>query len=246
VDSGSASVFILPSSNQPPIAKAEASPNEIKEGDLVTLDGSLSNDPDEDPLTYKWVQKQIDHEPQVELDLTDPKTPTFIAPELNPECTTLIFDLTVTDDKGFSSEPYTVEVLVQPTNTTHSRLGRKHHRWLRPSSLWHNYKFKGSKGERITINVQADANGWHRGNRATLILKDKIRGVRFYKKDRSSLPNMITATLPADGEYAVYVVKRPWFCRGNDFRGDYILTLEGTCGKLNRTSRFRNHKLKTR
>jgi hypothetical protein len=226
--------FVLSSDNNAPTAHAEFHPDDVQEGDQVTLDGSLSNDPDDDPLTYLWVQKQIDHEPQVELDLSDPKTPTFLAPELNPECTTFTFDLTVQDDKGLASAPYTVEVPVQPNNIIHSTLGRKrkHRRWWRPSSLWHHYKFKGSKGESVTINMKPDASGSHSGNRATMILKDRIWGVRFWKMGGGRLPNTITATLPADGKYSVYVVKRPWFCRGNSFTGDYVLTAEGTCGKL--------------
>ena len=234
-NAGAAYGFVMTSDNNAPTAHAEFRPDYVTEGDGVTLDGSLSSDPDNDPLTYQWVQRMIDHEPQVELDLTDPKTPTFLAPELNPECTTFTFDLTVTDDKGLSSEPYAVEVPVQPKNIIHSTLGRKRkhrRRWWRPSSLWHHYKFKGSKGESVTINMKADANGWHRGNRATLILKDRIWGVRFWRTGGKRLPNTINATLPADGEYSVYVLKRPWFCRGRSFTGDYVLTAEGTCGKL--------------
>jgi len=224
--------FVLTSGNNAPTAHAEFRPDEVTEGDSVTLDGSLSNDPDNDPLTYKWVQKQIDHEPLVELDLSDPMKPTFTAPELNPECATLVFDLTVTDDKGFSSEPYTVEVPVRPNNIIHSTLGRKHRRWWWPSSLWQSYEFKGNEGETVTINLAADSSGWHRGNRATLILRDKIWGARLWKKEGGRLPSSITATLPADGEYGVYVVRRPWFCRGQGFTGDYVLTVEGTCGKV--------------
>jgi hypothetical protein len=234
-NAGAAYAFVLASDNNAPTAHAEFRPDDVQEGDSVTLDGSSSNDPDGDPLTYQWVQRVVDHEPQVALDLTDPMKPTFLAPDLNPECTTFTIDLTVTDDKGFSSEPYTVEVPVQPNNEIHSTLGRKHRRWWqrwRPSSMWHHYKFKGSKGESVRINMKADANGWHHGNRATLILKDRIWGVRFWKTGGGRLPNTINATLPADGEYSVYVVKRPWFCRGNSFTGDYVLTAEGTCGKL--------------
>ena len=224
--------FVFTSDNNAPAAQAEFRPDEVMEGDLVTLDGSLSSDPDNDPLTYEWVQKQVDHEPMVELDLTDPISPNFRAPELNPECTTFVFDLTVTDDKGLSSKPYTVEVPVKPNNRIKSTLGRKHHRWWRPSSLWHSYEFKGNKGERVTISLEGDASGWHRGNRATLILRDKIWRARLWKKEGGRLPNQITATLPADGEYGVYVVRRPWFCRGQGFIGDYVLTVEGTCGKV--------------
>jgi hypothetical protein len=234
-DAGAVYGFVLTSDNNAPIAQAEFHPDEVLEGDLVTLDGSSSSDPENDPLTYTWLQRTIDHEPQVDLDLSDPEKPTFAAPELNPECTTLTFDLTVTDDKGNSSAPYTVEVPVRPNNTIYSTLGRKHHRWWhrwRPSSLLHSYEFKGGKDERVTINMEADASGWHRGNRATLILRDKIWGIRLWKKEGGRLPNTITATLPADGEYGVYVIRRPWFCRGRGFTGDYVLTVEGTCGKV--------------
>ncbi len=244
VDSGSASVFILASPNQPPIAEAEAFPNEIKEGDLVTLDGSESQDPDGDPLIYNWMQTGG---PEVDLNLdsalvlaaNDKKNPavrTFVAPELSDGCDTLTFQLTVTEDVegGLTSEPVTVEIRVLPNNTIHSKLERKHRHWL----YWHKYTFEGVKDQVVTLNLQADPDGLSGGERATLILKDKIRRVRLYKKDRGALPNTVTATLPADGKYVVYVVKQPWFCRGKNFRGDYILTLEGTCGKLKRTSRF--------
>jgi len=250
VDTGSASVFILPSPNQPPIARAEALADEVKEGELVTLDGSKSEDPDGDPLIYNWVQIGG---PEVDMDLalvlaandkTNPAVRKFVAPELSDGCDTLIFQLTVTEDfdGGLTSDPVEVKIKVLPNNTIHSKLERKHRHWL----YWHKYTFEGVKDEVVTLDLQADPDGLSRGGRATLILKDKIRGVRLYKKDRGELPNTVTATLPADGEYVVYVVKQPWFCRGKNFRGDYILTLEGTCGKLNRTSRFSNHKCKIR
>jgi hypothetical protein len=248
VDSGSASVFILASPNQPPIAEAEAFPNEIKEGDLVTLDGSKSEDPDGDPLIYNWMQTGG---PEVDLDLVlaekdkiNPAVRTFVAPELSDGCDTLTFQLTVTEDveNGLSSDPVKVEIGVLPNNTIHSKLESKRSHWL----YWHKYTFEGVKDQVVTLNLQADPDGVHDGNAATLILKDKIGGVRLYEKDRGELPNTVTATLPADGKYVVYVVKKPWFCQGKSFGGDYTLTLEGTCGKLNRTSRFRNHKLKTR
>jgi hypothetical protein len=251
-DSGAAYLYILASPNQPPIAKAEAFPDEVKEGEPFTLDGSGSEDPDGDPLIYNWVQ--IDG-PDVDSDLalvlaekdkTNPAFQTFVAPELSDGCATLTFQLTVTEDVdgGLTSDPVTVEISVLPNNTIHSTLERKHRHRL----YWHKYTFEGVKDQVVTLDLKADPDGLYRGKRkrATLILKDKIRGVRLYKKDRSELPNTVTATLPADGKYVVYVLKQPWFRRGKNFRGDYILTLEGTCGKLNRTSRFRNHKLKTR
>jgi hypothetical protein len=252
IDSGSASVFILPSPNQPPIAKAQALPGEVKEGEPFTLDGTGSEDPDGDPLIFNWVQISG---PEVDLDLdlalavaandkTNPAVWKLVAPELSDGCDTLVFQLTVTEDVdgGLTSDPVTVKIEVLPNNTIHSKLERKHRHWL----SWHKYSFEGVKDQVVTLDLQADPDGLSRGERATLILKDKIRGARLYKKDRSKLPNTVTATLPADGEYVVYVVKQPWFCRGKNFKGDYILTLEGTCGKLNSTFRFSKNKCKTR
>jgi len=232
VDAGSTYIFTLAPENQPPVAIVGEN-QEAKEGDLVVLDGSLSEDPDGDPLTYEWVQKLMDDEPSVELDMNNPVYPTFIAPEVNPECTTFTFELSVTDDKGLSSEPAKVEVKVLPNNRIYAELKKKHRHWL----TWHKYTFKGFKDEVVTIILEADPSGWHNGKGVALTLKDKIRGVWFREEARGDLPKTITAKLPADGEYAVYVKKQPWFCRGKSFSGDYILTVEGTCGKLRKSFR---------
>jgi hypothetical protein len=167
-----------------------------------------------------------------------------LAPELSDGCDTLIFQLTVTEDfdGGQTSEPVTVKIEVLPNNTIHSKLESKHRHWL----YWHKYTFEGVRDQVVTLDLKADPDGLYDGKKATLILKDKIGGVRLSEKDRGELPNTVTATLPADGKYVVYVVKQHWFCRGKNFSGDYILTLEGTCGKLNRASRFRYHKFKSR
>ena len=249
-DVGSASVFILAPPNQPPIAVAEAFPNNIKEGDLVTLDGSGSEDPDGDPLIYNWEQTGG---PEVDLDLTlvlatnnetHPAVRTFVAPELSDGCDTLTFQLTVTEDVdgGLTSDPVTVDIRVLPNNTIHSKLLRKRRHWL----FWHKYVFEGVRDEVVTIKFEPNSDGQYWGNRATLMLKDKIRGAHLYKKDRSGLPNTITATLPADGKYAVYVIKQPWFCRGWSFGGDYILSLEGTCGKLRKSFGWKHRRFYTR
>ena len=230
-NSGAAYVYTLPSSNQPPTAEAIADPEEAKEGDSVRLVG-FGEDPDGDPLKYLWVQ--TDDGPPVKLSDPTAPDPFFIAPELTNGCATLEFELTVSEnvEGGLSSDPPArVEITVVPNNKIYSELSRKHRHWL----YWHKYEFEGVKDEAVTINFEPNSDGQSWGNRATLILKDKIRGVHFYKKDRSGLPNTITATLPADGKYVVYVVKQPWFCRGKNFRGDYILTLEGTCGKLRKS-----------
>jgi hypothetical protein len=238
IDAGSASVFILPSPNQPPIARAEASPDEVKEGELFTLDGSASEDPDGDPLIYNWVQ--IDG-PEVESELASVLAANFntntavrelVAPELSDGCDTLVFQLTVTEDRegGLTSDAVEVKIEVLPNNTIHAKLGGRH-RWLD----LHKYSFYGHENDEVTVKLEADPNGWHRGGKATLILKDKIKGARLFETNRGGLPNYISATLPADGIYTIYVLKQPWFWswwRHKKFEGDYILSLEGTCGKL--------------
>jgi hypothetical protein len=242
-DAGAAYLFVA---NEPPVAVANWDPKEgIIEGDEITLDGSESYDPDGDQLTYHWEQTGG---PPVGLDLLlarhDPENPsrTFLAPELSEGCTALSFTLTVTDDKGLASEPAIVEITVYPNNKIYAKLGGKHRRWL----YWHKYSFYGHENEHVTIRLEADPNGWHRGRRATLMLKDRIKGVRLFLTNRGGLPNELSATLPADGKYTVYVVKQPWFWfwwrhkRNRGYEGDYILSLEGACGKL--VSGFRCNK----
>ena len=226
--SGAAYVYTLKSSNQPPVANA-GDDQEVVEGDpQVTLDGSLSNDPDGDKLTFAW--EQTGDGPNVELADANTANPTFSAPPVKDGCIELTFELTVTDGK-LTSEPAEVQVKVLPNNKIHAKLGGKHRHWW----YWHKYTFDGSAGDEISINLEADPDGWHRGEKATLILKDKTRGVRLLETKKGSLPLDISTTLEADGKYAVYVFKHPWFWswwRHNSFEGDYILTLEGTCGKL--------------
>jgi hypothetical protein len=95
------------------------------------------------------------------------------------------------------------------------------------------YRFEGSKGEKITVTLEVDEDGENNGGkRAILILKNNKKKARFYKIDRSNLPNQITATLPADGEYTIVVAEFPGSSGGERFQGDYCLTLEGTTGIL--------------
>jgi hypothetical protein len=85
--------------NQPPVA--EAGPNQIVlSSSQVTLNGSGSNDPEKQPLTYRWIQKSG---VAVTLQNADTARPSFSAPQVTSFVQTLDFELRVTDPQGLSS-----------------------------------------------------------------------------------------------------------------------------------------------
>ena len=82
--------------NRPPVANA--GPDQIvNPGDVVSLDGSKSKDPDGDRLIYSWTQISG---PTVKLDGANTSIATFTAPSNIPADTNLIFRLTVKDSKN--------------------------------------------------------------------------------------------------------------------------------------------------
>ena len=94
------------------------------------------------------------------------------------------------------------------------------------------FRFKGAEGEKIKITLQANEKGANNGgDHATLLLMDKIPGVRLHLTDPGAMPNMIKASLPADGEYRI-AVREQRLNRGKAFKGDYCLIVEGTSGNL--------------
>ncbi len=93
--------------NRAPIANAGAD-QEVQSGAVVTLNGSLSSDPDGDPLTFTWAQTGG---PMVTLNGA-----TFTAPAVTQD-TTLTFTLVVSDGKVMSP-PATTHVLVRSTAPT--------------------------------------------------------------------------------------------------------------------------------
>ena len=89
---------------------ADAGPDQtgVREGALVTLDGSGSSDPDDDPLRYRW--NQISGEPVV-LSSQNIVNPTFTAPQGLTADAVLQFRLLVTDPSTrFDSDTVTVTV----------------------------------------------------------------------------------------------------------------------------------------
>jgi streptogramin lyase len=90
------------------------------------------------------------------------------------------------------------------------------------------FTFNGTQGEGVTVRLEADPSGSHTGERATLVLKDRMRRVWLVRIDRSALPNEIAVTLPASGTYDIIVGEQPKFALGRRFRGNYCLTLESS------------------
>ena len=95
--------------NEAPNASAGADQDGITEGATVPLDGTGSGDPDDgDVLTYSWTQTGGD---AVTLSDAAVASPTFTAPSGLTADTTLVFQLTVTD-QGRLAATDTVAIMV--------------------------------------------------------------------------------------------------------------------------------------
>ena len=108
-----------PASNFP---TADAGPDQtgVRGGALVTLDGSGSSDPDDDPLKYRWNQYRGE---RVALSSRDVVNPTFTAPRELTADVMLSFRLLVTDPSGrFDTD--TVEVTVTVTDEDNENPGK--------------------------------------------------------------------------------------------------------------------------
>jgi hypothetical protein len=95
-----------PTPNQSPIANAghpHGPDMVVDEGAIVTLDGSGSYSPVNDPLTYAWRQTAG---PTVELNNANTVKATFTAPSNLQTNTALKFQLTVIDSAGLTDIDY--------------------------------------------------------------------------------------------------------------------------------------------
>lgn len=102
--------FVFP--NLPPVANA-GQDRTVNEGALVNLDGSLSFDPDGNPITFLWSQTAG---PTVALSNPSSPTPTFTAPQVDAD-TVLTFQLLVSDGLLTGSATVNVTLInVAPPN----------------------------------------------------------------------------------------------------------------------------------
>ena len=105
--------------NQPPIANT-GSEQRVNEGDLVTLNGSGSFDPDGEIVTYAWgIEDSDDEAPPVSLNGQNTSIATFTAPKIagNVNANSYLFELTVTDNNGLKGTN-TSKVVVEKGATT--------------------------------------------------------------------------------------------------------------------------------
>lgn len=85
----------------------------VESGATVQLDSSGSSDPSGSALAYQWTQISG---PSVTLNDPTPSSPTFTAPETEIQ-ETLVFELVVTNERGVESEPDSVTITVNPSDS---------------------------------------------------------------------------------------------------------------------------------
>lgn len=111
-------VLVANSMNEPPVAHAKVNVDgtlvdeaKVDEGSKVNLDGSLSYDPNGDPLIFFWTQVRGK---KVDIENASSSQASFWAPSVTGGDEELIFMLTVTDSYGAQATD-TVKVIVANT-----------------------------------------------------------------------------------------------------------------------------------
>lgn len=105
----------LTGANRPPTANpAITGVGAVSVGQLVTLDGEGSIDPDNNRLTYAWKLLQKPSGSNAVLSSTTSAFPTFTADVAGP----YFVELTVTDSHNFSSDPKRLQVFAKARNNT--------------------------------------------------------------------------------------------------------------------------------
>jgi len=105
-DSDTISVNVL---NNPPVALLAGSTESGIVNQTIVIDGSLSYDPDSDPIQYIWTQISG---PEVSLDLTDPSMPFFIPAEVG----IYVFQLQTFDGLEYSAQTPQIEIIITVEN----------------------------------------------------------------------------------------------------------------------------------
>jgi choice-of-anchor B domain-containing protein len=111
--------------NNAPNAIAGANQS-VNGGVRVTLDGSGSNDPDGDSLSYEWAQTMG---PTVTLEDTATAMASFTAPTVQSD-TMLRFELAVTDARGLSGVSVTTVTVLAPGSSSRGGGGGALSLWL--------------------------------------------------------------------------------------------------------------------
>lgn len=101
-----------------PIADISNNTN-IREGDIATFDGTVSTDPNDDQLTYLWVQVGG---PSVSFNRNSGSI-SFTAPEINSESQVISFELTVTDPAGNSDSVISSSNIIQGNRSSGGSFG---------------------------------------------------------------------------------------------------------------------------
>lgn len=114
--SDTANFTVRVAANQPPSASAGGSQS-VRAGDLVTLDGSGSQDPDGDTLTYGWAQISG---PSVTLSDATAVSPTFTAPAATASDQAIVFNLSVSDGSAIAVDTATITVLANRAPTANA------------------------------------------------------------------------------------------------------------------------------